>query len=197
VRLLFIGPPGAGKGTQASRVAQELGVPHVSTGDMFRDQATSGTDLGQKVQAIMAAGEYVPDEVTVAMLEERLAQPDAERGFILDGFPRTEGQVAALDALIGVDGLDGVVVFEVDEDELVSRLLARGRVDDTEDTIRYRFRVFREQTAPLLAIYGERGLLISIDGMGDIDAVTERILSELPSSKYQVPSTTTNPEGSS
>ncbi|MEX2652584.1 MAG: adenylate kinase [Acidimicrobiia bacterium] len=179
MRLLFVGPPGAGKGTQASRVSHELGVPHVSTGEMFRAHAAAGTELGRKVQAIMAAGEYVPDELTVAMLEERLAEPDAEQGFILDGFPRTEGQVAALDTLIGEDGLDGVVVFEVDEDELVQRLLTRGRVDDTEDTIRYRFRVFRDQTAPLLAIYGRRGLLVSIDGMGDIDEVTGRILSAL------------------
>jgi adenylate kinase len=126
-----------------------------------------------------------------------LAETDAESGFILDGFPRTEGQVAALDSLIGVDGLDGVVVFEVDEEELVGRLLPRGRADDTEDTIRYRFRVFHEQTAPLLEIYGKRDLLISVDGMGDIDEVTRRILSALPSTKYQVPSTTTNPEGSS
>lgn len=192
-----MGPPGAGKGTQASRVAQALGIPNVSTGEMFRDQAAAGTELGRRVQSIMAAGEYVPDEVTVAMLEERLAEPDAESGFILDGFPRTEGQVAALDSLIGVDGLDGVVVFEVDEEELVGRLLTRGRADDTEDTIRYRFRVFHEQTAPLLEIYGKRDLLISVDGMGDIDEVTRRILSALPSTKYQLPSTTTNPEGSS
>jgi adenylate kinase len=164
---------------------------------MFRDHAAAGTELGRRVQSIMAAGEYVPDELTVAMLEERLAEPDAERGFILDGFPRTEGQVAALDALIGVDGLDGVVVFEVDEDELVRRLLTRARADDTEDTIRYRFRVFREQTAPLLEIYGKRDLLVSVDGMGDIDEVTERILSALPSAKYQIPRITTNPEGSS
>jgi adenylate kinase len=176
MRLLFVGPPGAGKGTQASRVAEALGVPHISTGEMFRDQAAAGTELGRRVQSIMAAGEYVPDEVTVAMLEERLAEPDAESGFILDGFPRTEGQVAALDSLIGVDGLDGVVVFEVDEEELVGRLLTRGRADDTEDTVRYRFRVFHDQTAPLLEIYGKRELLISVDGMGDIDEVTERIL---------------------
>ncbi|MEX1125987.1 MAG: adenylate kinase [Acidimicrobiia bacterium] len=181
MRLLFIGPPGAGKGTQATRVARELGVPHVSTGEMFRDHAAAGTELGQKVQAIMAAGEYVPDELTVAMLEERLAEPDAEQGFILDGFPRTEVQVAALDALIGADGLSGVVVFEVDEDELVGRLLTRGRVDDTEETIRNRFRVFRDQTAPLLEIYGGRGLLVSIDGMGGIDEVTRRIVAAIES----------------
>jgi adenylate kinase len=160
-------------------VAQELGVPHISTGEMFREHAAAGTELGRKVQEIMAAGEYVPDEVTVAMLEERLAEPDAAGGFILDGFPRTDGQVAALDNLIGSDGLDGVVVFEVDEDELVRRLLTRGRADDTEETIRYRFRVFADQTAPLLAIYGDRGLLISVDAMGDIDEVTQRILTAL------------------
>lgn len=181
MKLLFVGPPGAGKGTQASRVAQEIGVPHVSTGEMFRDHAAAGTELGRKVQEIMAAGDYVPDELTVAVLEERLAEHDAEHGFILDGFPRTEGQVAALDALIGEVGLDGVVVFEVDEDELARRLITRGRADDTEETIRNRFRVFRDQTAPLLKIYGGRGLLISIDGMGDIDEVTERILSAIES----------------
>jgi adenylate kinase len=146
---------------------------------MFREQAAAGSELGQKVQAIMAAGEYVPDELTVAMLKERLAEADATPGFILDGFPRTAGQVAALDSLIGEDGLDGVIVFEVDEEELVRRLLTRGRGDDTEETIRNRFQVFHDQTAPLLDVYGRRGLLISIDGMGDIDDITERILSAL------------------
>ncbi len=179
MKLLFIGPPGAGKGTQASRVAATLAVPHISTGEMFREQAKAGTDLGLKAQAIMASGEYVPDELTVAMLEERLAQADATAGFILDGFPRTAGQVAALDALIGEDGLDGVVVFEVDDEELMHRLMTRGRGDDTEETIRNRFRVFHDQTAPLLAIYGGRGLLISVDGKGDIDEVTGRILAAL------------------
>jgi len=179
MRLLFIGPPGAGKGTQASRVAESLGIPHISTGDMFRQQVVAGTELGRRVDAIMKAGEYVPDEITVEMLRERIAEPDAAGGFILDGFPRTGGQVAALDSLIGADGLDGVVVFEVDEDELVRRLLTRGRADDTEETIRNRFRVFGDQTAPLLEIYGNRGLLISVDGMGDIDDVTERILAAL------------------
>jgi adenylate kinase len=150
---------------------------------MFRDQAAAGSELGRKVETIMEAGEYVPDELTVAMLEERLAAPDAERGFILDGFPRTGGQVASLDVLIGAEGLDGVVVFEVDEDELVRRLVGRGRVDDTEQTIRNRFRVFHEQTAPLLEIYGGRGLLVSVDGMGDMDEVTERILDAIKSER--------------
>jgi adenylate kinase len=179
LRLLFIGPPGAGKGTQATRVAQHLGVPHISTGDMFRDQVSAGTDLGRQVDVIMKSGEYVPDELTVAMLAERLDEPDAAKGFILDGFPRTEGQVAALDGLIGADGLDAVVVFDVDLEELTQRLLIRGRADDTEETIRNRFRVFTEQTAPLLRIYGDRGLLVSVDGMGDMDEVTDRVLAAL------------------
>ena len=185
MKLLFIGPPGAGKGTQATRVAQHLGIPHISTGDMFRHHVSAGTDLGKQVDAIMKSGEYVPDEVTVQMLEQRVAEPDAGKGFILDGFPRTEGQVAALDGLIGEDGLDAVVVFEVDDDELTNRLLVRGRADDTEETIRNRFRVFTEQTAPLLEIYGERGLLVPIDGIGDMDEVTERVLAAIEARRTQ------------
>lgn len=177
MRLLFIGPPGAGKGTQAASVARKLGIPHVSTGEMFRDQVSRGTELGRKVDEIMAAGDYVPDEITVAMLAERIAEPDAASGFILDGFPRTEGQVASLDGLIG--SLDRVVVLDVAEDELMSRLTSRGRADDTEDTIRNRLHVYREQTQPLLDIYEERGLTVVIDGAGDIDEVTDRILGAL------------------
>lgn len=150
---------------------------------MFRHHVSTGTELGRRVGAIMKAGEYVPDEITVEMLRERIAEPDATNGFILDGFPRTEPQVKALDGLIGVDGLDKVVVFDVDEDALVERLLARGRADDTEDTIRNRFKVYQEQTAPLLDIYNQRGIVIHVDGMGEIDEVTDRILSAL--SKYQ------------
>ena len=177
MRLLFIGPPGAGKGTQAARVADRLGIPHISTGDMFRHHVSTGTELGKLVDSIMKAGEYVPDEITVEMLRERLAEPDAAQGYILDGFPRTAGQVAALDGLLGEDGLDSVVVFDVDEDALVERLLARGRADDTEETIRNRFKVYQEQTAPLLELYGERGLIVDIDGNGDVDEITQRVLS--------------------
>ncbi len=179
MRLLFIGPPGAGKGTQASRVAERLGIPHVSTGEMFRHHVANGTDLGQKVEAIMAAGDYVPDEVTVAMLKERLAESDATDGYILDGFPRTVPQVDALDALLGEDGLDRVVVFEVIEDELTDRLLSRGRDDDTEETIRNRFKIYSDQTQPLLDVYEERDLTVSVSGMGEMDEITDRIVDVL------------------
>ncbi len=182
MRLLFVGPPGAGKGTQAARVAERLGIPHVSTGEMFRAHVSNGTDLGMQVDAIMKAGDYVPDEITVAMLAERVAEPDATNGFILDGFPRTSGQVAALDGLIGADGLDAVLVLDVDEDELVGRLMARGRADDTEDTIRNRFEVYLEQTAPLLEIYDGRGIVVRVDGLGGVDDITDRILAALSAS---------------
>jgi adenylate kinase len=176
VKLLFIGPPGAGKGTQAARVAERLGIPHVSTGEMFRHHVGEGTELGQKVKAIMEAGDYVPDEITVAMLGERIAEDDARDGFILDGFPRTLPQVSALDSLIGEDGLDRVVLFEVDEDELAQRMLSRGRADDTEETIRNRFAVYREQTQPLIDLYRDRDIVVEVDGMGDMDEITERVL---------------------
>lgn len=176
MKLLFIGPPGAGKGTQAARVADRLGIPHISTGDMFRHHVGEGTEIGQRVKAIMDAGEYVPDSITVEMLEERLGHDDASKGFILDGFPRTAGQVAALDGLIGEDGLDKVVLFHVDEEALTRRMLDRGRDDDTEETIRNRFKVYEEQTAPLIDLYRSRDLVTEVDGMGPIDEVTERVV---------------------
>jgi adenylate kinase len=186
VKLLFIGPPGAGKGTQAARVAERLGIPHISTGDMFRHHVSTGTELGARVDVILRSGDYVPDEITVEMLAGRISEPDAGSGFILDGFPRTPPQVDALDGLIGSGGLDTVVVFDVDEDALVERLLARGRADDIEDTIRNRFKVYQEQTAPLLDIYNRRGIVVHVDGMGPIDVVTERILSALPGRREPV-----------
>ena len=181
MKLLFIGPPGAGKGTQAERVAERLGIPHVSTGEMFRHHVSTGTTLGAKVEAIMAAGDYVPDEITVAMLEQRVGEDDAAGGYILDGFPRTPAQVNALDELLGDDGLDRVVVFEVDEDELAGRMLARGRADDTEETIRNRFAIYHEQTQPLLDVYGERGITVSVNGMGEIAEITDRVVDALKS----------------
>lgn len=160
-------------------MAERLGVPHVSTGEMFRAHVSEGTELGLRVDEIMRAGEYVPDEITVEMLAQRISQPDAEAGFILDGFPRTAGQAVSLDELLGQDGLDRVVVFEVDEDELVERLLARGRTDDTEETIRHRFKVYLEQTQPLLDLYDSRGITVHVDGIGDVEVVTDRILEAL------------------
>lgn len=179
MRLLFIGPPGSGKGTQAGKVAARLGIPHVSTGEMFRDHVSRGTDLGKQVDAIMAAGDYVPDEVTVEMLSQRIAQDDATNGFILDGFPRTAAQVASLDRLLGERGLDRVVVLDVDEAALTDRLMSRGRADDTEETIHNRFQVYLDQTEPLIDIYEERGLAVAVDGTGDVEEITERILSVL------------------
>ena len=179
MKLLFIGPPGAGKGTQAGRVADRLGIPHISTGDMFRHHVAAGTELGKQVKAIMEAGDYVPDSITVAMLKERIAEDDAAGGFILDGFPRTIAQVEALDELIGEDVLDKVVLFRVDNDVLVERMLARGRADDNEETIRNRLNVYEEQTAPLIDLYRERGVLVEVDGVGEIDEITERVLAAL------------------
>ncbi len=162
-------------------MAEELGIPHISTGDMFREHVSRGTELGEKVEKIMAAGDYVPDEITVRMLEERIGRPDATKGFILDGFPRTPGQVASLDSLIGEDGLDRVVVFTVDQDELMERMLARGRADDSTETIRNRFDVYVEQTKPLLEIYEEREKTVKVNGIGDVHEVTQRILAALNS----------------
>jgi adenylate kinase len=176
LKLLFIGPPGAGKGTQAALVARRLGIPHISTGEMFRHHVAKGTDLGKRVKAVMEEGGYVPDDITVAMLAERLTEPDAEPGFILDGFPRTGPQVEALDRLIGLDGLDRVVLFEVDEDALVNRIMSRGRADDTEETVRNRFKIYQEQTAPLIENYQGRGLVVPVDGIGPVDEVTDRVL---------------------
>lgn len=178
MKLLFVGPPGAGKGTQAERVAAKLGIAHVSTGDMFR-ALDPGTDLGRRVKEIMDAGGYVSDDIVIEMLAERIARPDAADGYILDGFPRTLPQAEALDGLIGDDGLDAVVLFEVDEEEVVGRMLGRGRPDDTEETIRTRLRVYGEQTEPLIALYDSRGIVRRVDAVGDIDAITDRVLEAL------------------
>jgi adenylate kinase len=178
VKLLFVGPPGAGKGTQAARVAEKLGIAHVSTGDMFRALDDS-TDLGRRVKDIMESGDYVSDEIVIEMLEARIAEDDARDGYILDGFPRTVPQAEALDALLGENGLDAVVLFEIDTDEVITRMLERGRADDTEETIRTRLEVYSEQTQPLIGRYHERGLVRRVDAEGDIEVITERVLAAL------------------
>jgi adenylate kinase len=180
-RIILIGPPGAGKGTQAARLSEALGVPAISTGDIFRANVKGETELGRTAKRYMDAGEYVPDEVTNSMVADRLSQDDAKDGFLLDGYPRTRAQVAELDAMLEERGasLDHVVELTADVDEVVGRLLARaslqGRSDDTEDVIRHRLDVYAEQTQPLTDVYDQRGLLRKVDGLGEVEAVTERI----------------------
>ena len=180
-RLLIVGPPGVGKGTQAARLSGVLGIPAISTGDIFREQVRLRSALGLEVAAIMEAGEYVPDSITTALVEARLEQRDAAGGFILDGYPRTLAQVDDLDRMLAAanTNLDAVVHLDVHEDELIARLLQRGiddgRADDTAEAIERRIDVFTAQTAPLLHAYRERGLLVSIDGLGSVDAVTVRV----------------------
>jgi adenylate kinase len=186
-RLIIVGPPGAGKGTQAGRIAEGFGVPAISTGDIFRKNVSEGTPLGVQAKAIMDAGDYVPDELTNELVKSRLAEADAEQGFLLDGYPRTVGQVAYLDALLAEQGtgIDAVVQLVADQDALVERLLKRaqdqGRTDDNEDTIRRRQQVYTEQTAPIVAAYAERGLVVDVDGLGGIDEVGDRIQAALTS----------------
>ena len=180
-----MGPPGAGKGTQAVVVAAALGVPHISTGDIFRANVSAGTPLGEEAQRYMNAGEYVPDSITNAMVRDRISHDDCNPGFLLDGYPRTLEQVNELDMMLQSDGrrLDRVVELTVDTEEVVGRLIKRaqeqGRADDTADVIRRRLEVYFDQTAPLVAVYRERGILLEVDGKGDVAEVTERILSAL------------------
>jgi len=185
MRIILMGPPGAGKGTQAKAVADRLGIPAISTGDIFRANVAEGTPLGVEAKRFMDAGEYVPDEVTNAMVRDRLAEDDARSGFLLDGYPRTVAQVHELDGMLEALGsrLDAVVVLTVDQDELVQRLLHRaqteGRTDDTEPVIRRRQDVYAQETAPLIAVYGERGLVREVDGMGTVDEVRARVFAAL------------------
>jgi adenylate kinase len=185
MRIILMGPPGAGKGTQATGVAEHFGIPAISTGDIFRANVSNGTALGRKAKEYMDAGEYVPDEVTNLMVRDRIDEPDAEPGFLLDGYPRTLAQVEELDGMIKHTGhkLDAVVVLTASGDELVQRLLQRaetdGRSDDTEEVIRRRQEVYAEQTEPLIEVYRDRGLLIEVDGLGEIDEVTDRVLNAL------------------
>ncbi|KRF45108.1 adenylate kinase [Terrabacter sp. Soil811] len=182
MRLLLMGPPGAGKGTQASRLAETLGVPAISTGDIFRTEVAARSPLGRQAQRFMTAGEYVPDEVTNEMVRGRLNEADAAEGWLLDGYPRTLDQVGVLDDVLSASGhrLDAVVVLSVDEDELVRRLTERavteGRADDSEAVIRHRQQVYREQTAPLVEVYEKRSLLTLVNGSGPVREVTDQIV---------------------
>ena len=184
-RLVLLGPPGAGKGTQAARLADELGVPAISTGDIFRSNIKNGTELGRQVQDITAAGRLVPDELTNELVRDRLAQADAVDGFLLDGYPRNVAQVAALDEILATAGrrIDLAVELVVDPQVVVERLTRRaqieGRADDTEDVIRHRLDVYAEQTAPISRVYAARGVLVQVDGLGDVDDVTARLLAAL------------------
>ncbi len=178
MKVVFLGPPGAGKGTQAVRIAEKYNVPHISTGDILRAAVKEGTELGKLAKEYMDKGELVPDDVIIGIIRERLSQSDVrERGFILDGFPRTLPQAEALDKMLAELNmpLDKVVYLNVDDEEIVKRLLARGRADDTEEVIRNRLEVYRKQTAPLIDYYSEKGILAEIYGVGEIDEITKKI----------------------
>jgi adenylate kinase len=178
-RLVLVGPPGAGKGTQAVALSDKLGIPHISTGDLFRSHINDETELGRNVKHYLSAGKLVPDEITNEMVKERLAEPDAADGFLLDGFPRNVGQADVLKAFLTDHGLalDAVVQLQVDEEVVVQRLLSRGRADDNEDVIRHRQHVYREETAPLLDYYSD--VLVAVDGVGEVAEITDRVLTAL------------------
>lgn len=177
MRIVLLGAPGSGKGTQAEKIIDRYNVAHISTGDMLRAEVAAGTELGQKAKSIMDAGQLVSDEIVLGMIENRLGRDDVKNGFILDGFPRTLEQAKGLQALLEKLGqpLDGVVFLDVDAEEIMQRLLARGRGDDNEETIRKRLDVFAEQTAPLVAFYKEQGKLAHIHGVGDVDEIFAKI----------------------
>jgi adenylate kinase len=189
MRLLIMGPPGAGKGTQAGLIAEHYKIPAISTGDIFRAMKTAQTPLADQLRAIMDSGGYVSDELTNAIVAARLTEPDCENGFLLDGYPRTVAQVGALDNELASTGrrLDAVISLLADVDEVVRRLLKRaaieGRSDDNEDTVRVRLQVYAEQTAPLLEVYRARGILVEVDGLGPIDEVSQRLFEALDAVK--------------
>jgi len=184
-RFLLIGPPGAGKGTQAARLAESYGIPAISTGDIFRFNVKNETELGKLAKSFMDRGEYVPDSVTNDLVRDRLNMDDAQAGFLLDGYPRTADQVSELDSILDKHHttLNAVILLTADTDEIVRRLLNRaieqGRTDDTEGVIRRRLEVYEAETAPLTSVYASRGLVIMVDGLGAIDEVTDRIVEAL------------------
>jgi adenylate kinase len=184
-RLLIVGPPGAGKGTQSARLSSSYSIPAIATGDIFRANIANQTELGLEVKAIVDAGDYVPDSLTNELVKSRLEEQDALDGFLLDGYPRTLEQVAYLDELLASKGqaLDAVIQLVADQEEVVTRLrkraLEQGRVDDSEEAIRHRQDVYARETTPLIAVYRDRGILIEVDGLGDVDEVSARITEAL------------------
>lgn len=184
-RFLIVGPQGSGKGTQGVLVAEAFGVPQVATGDIFRENVKGGTDLGKQVEEIIEAGHLVPDELTSELVRDRLAEPDAAHGFLLDGYPRNRGQVAHLDDFLGSRGesLDAVIELVVPREESIDRIRQRaidqGRTDDTEEVIANRLSIYERETAPILEVYRARDLVVQIDGVGTLDEVTERIFAAL------------------
>ena len=192
-RLLIVGPPGSGKGTQAAFLSERFDIPAISTGDIFRANIKEGTALGKQVQAIVSEGGYVPDSLTNEIVRDRLHQPDAVEGFLLDGYPRTTDQVVALDALLAENdaSLNAVVQLQADTEEVVARLLKRaaeqGRTDDTEEVIRHRLDLYAQETAPLIEVFTARGLVVAVDGLGEVDEVTARIDAALAARGILVP----------
>jgi adenylate kinase len=185
MRIVLMGPPGAGKGTQAAVVSAALGVPHISTGEIFRANVGEGTELGRQAKAYMDRGEYVPDEIVNNMVADRIVQPDTVNGFLLDGYPRTAAQVGELNRMLAEAGtpLQRAVEITADAEEVVARLLKRadieGRADDTEDVIRRRLQVYAAETEPLTRLFADQGVLVRVDGMGTVDEVSARILAAL------------------
>lgn len=179
----MLGPPGAGKGTQAALLAKAIGIPHVSTGEMLRANVADETELGKQAEEIMAKGDLVPDELVTAMLLERLKESDAVCGYLLDGYPRNPAQAGALEAALGADCIELAIAIEVPEEELISRLLGRseeqGRADDSEETIKNRLDVYSSETAPLIDYYEGRSALVSVDGHGAVDEVFTRVAKAL------------------
>jgi adenylate kinase len=192
-RLLLVGPPGAGKGTQAAILAETYGVPAISTGDIFRNNVANETPLGLQVKAIMEAGEYVPDALTNEIVADRLGEADARAGFLLDGYPRTPDQVDELDRILAADNaaLDVVVLLVADADVVVARLLKRateqGRLDDTEEVIRHRMNVYVDQTSPIIDGYDKRNLVVRVNALGAVDEVTARIVDALAQRNISAP----------
>ncbi|GAA1982496.1 adenylate kinase [Microbacterium pumilum] len=184
-RLLIVGPQGSGKGTQGIRIAEAFGIPAISTGDVFRGAVAAGTELGLQVQAIIAAGDLVSDELTSAVVRDRLAQPDAAHGFLLDGYPRNLAQVRSLDEFLDGRGqeLDAVIELDVPRDESIARLSLRateqGRTDDTEEVIANRLAIYERETSPILDVYRDRGIVDVIDGLGSLDEITDRVIAAL------------------